>query len=704
MMAERAIARDACDALLEKSIRHCPEVARDISHQPGLQKSETRGGAGRSRPAEGQVSGGVAMLPVQTCRQPSCFHAKAAQAPFVLDSAPGGMLYGAGLLWPHPTFQLCPHPRGQLYEEPSGETGATVAGDKHTPTVLVGNSATQARTQRTGAGYSVEDVRQQTHIRPATLDSVCWSAARVCKGSGHKRAAFGREYASTTSRPPGAPLNVTVNVWAPLTCTCVLKADAVQPHLRVREHGGRAMDGRVHRRGSTVRTSMVPVPERIRKYAELGQESTLHSPKFLLTPRCDILKQVKKRHDSKHNKQSRGPRQGVVPARCVKCQCGKSGVLGVPRQSEGDLRRVKCHRKKPLLCPWATGPVLEPGAAFAQCVKCHRGETSWWGMPRQSEGDLRRVKCHRGKPLLCLWVSGTVLGPGAVLPQCVKCHCGETFWWGVPRQSEGDSRCVKRHREKSVLCPWATGPVLGSGAVLAQCVKCHCGETFWWGVPRQSEGDSRCVKCYREKSVLCPWATGPVLGSGAVLAQCVKCHCGETFWWGVPRQSEGDSRCVKCHRGKSILCPWTTGPVLGSGAVLAQCVKCYWGETCWWEVPRQSESVVSLRCVSVSVRVGISASVSISISMIASVSVSVRVRVSIGVSTIVSVSTSASASRSVSVSFSVSISDRVCVHDKKRVAGNGESPGLRGILVYGHEPDAEINAQGGRDGHKKVRI
>jgi len=250
---------------------------------------------------------------------------------------------------------------------------------------------------------------------------------------------------------------------------------------------------------------------------------------------------------------------------------------------------VKCHREKPLLCPWATGPVLEPGAAFAQCVKCHRGETSWWGMPRQSEGDLRRVKCHRGKPLLCLWVSGTVLGPGAVLPQCVKCHCGETFWWGVPRQSEGDSRCVKRHREKSVLCPWATGPVLGSGAVLAQCVKCH------------------------------------------------------------------------------------------------------WGETCWWEVPRQSESVVSLRCVSVSVRVGISASVSISISIIASVSVSVSVSVS-------------SASRSVSVSFSVSISDRVCVHDKKRVAGNGESPGLRGILVYGHEPDAEIDAQGGRDGHKKVRI
>jgi hypothetical protein len=41
--------------------------------------------------------------------------------------------------------------------------------------------------------------------------------------------------------------------------------------------------------------------------------------------------------------------------------------------------------------------------------------------------------------------------------------------------------------------------------------------------------------------------------------------------------------------------------------------------------------------------------------------------------------------------------------DKNKVAGTGEPPGLRGLLVYGHEPDAEIDAQGGRDGHKKVR-
>jgi hypothetical protein len=41
--------------------------------------------------------------------------------------------------------------------------------------------------------------------------------------------------------------------------------------------------------------------------------------------------------------------------------------------------------------------------------------------------------------------------------------------------------------------------------------------------------------------------------------------------------------------------------------------------------------------------------------------------------------------------------------DRKKVAGDGEPPGLRGILLYGHEPDVEIDIQGGREGHKKVR-
>jgi hypothetical protein len=42
--------------------------------------------------------------------------------------------------------------------------------------------------------------------------------------------------------------------------------------------------------------------------------------------------------------------------------------------------------------------------------------------------------------------------------------------------------------------------------------------------------------------------------------------------------------------------------------------------------------------------------------------------------------------------------------DKKKVDGaKGEPPGLRGILLYGHEPDAEIDMQGGREGHKKVK-
>jgi len=34
------------------------------------------------------------------------------------------------------------------------------------------------------------------------------------------------------------------------------------------------------------------------------------------------------------------PRQGAVSLRCVKCYCGETGFLGMPGQSEGDLRCI----------------------------------------------------------------------------------------------------------------------------------------------------------------------------------------------------------------------------------------------------------------------------------------------------------------------------------------------------------------------------
>ena len=73
----------------------------------------------------------------------------------------------------------------------------------------------------TGAGCRVRDVRQQPHIRCATLDSLDRDviAHRVCSNSGYQQAAFGREYASTSGRPPGTLLN------------------AVESCLRVRVHG-----------------------------------------------------------------------------------------------------------------------------------------------------------------------------------------------------------------------------------------------------------------------------------------------------------------------------------------------------------------------------------------------------------------------------------------------------------------------------------
>jgi hypothetical protein len=280
---------------------------------------------------------------------------------------------------------------------------------------------------------------------------------------------------------------------------------------------------------------MVLVLGGIREHSDLEQEPTMHSSKSFLTLQCDFLQQEEARHDSKHDQHPRGLRQEAVPARCVESHCGESGALEGLSRSEGNPRRVKCHRGQPPLCLWAPVPVLGPGAVLAQRAGCHCGETLWWEVARGSKGDPLCVKCHCGQPLLYLGAIKSVLRPGAAFAQSVKCHCGA-------RQGEGDLLCVECHRGKPPLHLWVSGPVLGPGAVLPQCVKCHCGETLWWGLPGQSEGDSLRVKCHREKSVLCTWATGLELGSVAVLDQSVKCHCRETSWWGLPRQSEGDSQ------------------------------------------------------------------------------------------------------------------------------------------------------------------
>ena len=55
------------------------------------------------------------MLPVEECRQPSCFQTQTVQAQFVFDSSSHGLLFGvAHSVWEHPIIQLCVHPRVQL--------------------------------------------------------------------------------------------------------------------------------------------------------------------------------------------------------------------------------------------------------------------------------------------------------------------------------------------------------------------------------------------------------------------------------------------------------------------------------------------------------------------------------------------------------------------------------------------------------------
>jgi len=95
MMAQGANALGGRDDPLKKSAVARPETPCDVPHNPDLLQGASWGGAERSRPVDGQVLGGFAMLPAGKRGQPGCFLAQTVQAPFVFGSAPCGRLIGA---------------------------------------------------------------------------------------------------------------------------------------------------------------------------------------------------------------------------------------------------------------------------------------------------------------------------------------------------------------------------------------------------------------------------------------------------------------------------------------------------------------------------------------------------------------------------------------------------------------------------------
>ena len=128
MMAQRAIARVGRKDPLEKSPGDCPETGPDGWPKLAPLEKADWGGAERSWSANGQVRGGLAMLPAGRGRQPGCFQAQTAQAPFVFGSALLGRLMGATpLVWDHSIIQLRVHSQVQLLERPSRRTAPVLS-------------------------------------------------------------------------------------------------------------------------------------------------------------------------------------------------------------------------------------------------------------------------------------------------------------------------------------------------------------------------------------------------------------------------------------------------------------------------------------------------------------------------------------------------------------------------------------------------
>ena len=144
-MAQGANARGGRDDPLKKSAGDRPETPCDVPHNPDLLQGASWGGAERSRPVDGQVRGGFAMLPAGKRGQPGCFLAQTVQAPFVFGSVHCRTLNGVTLAREHPTTQLCVLAQVQLLERPFRSADAVRAANKYTSGSRAGPLESPAR-------------------------------------------------------------------------------------------------------------------------------------------------------------------------------------------------------------------------------------------------------------------------------------------------------------------------------------------------------------------------------------------------------------------------------------------------------------------------------------------------------------------------------------------------------------------------------
>jgi hypothetical protein len=167
MMAQGAIARGGRNDPLKKfpgaRLKTVP------NGWPELDSLERAcwGGAKRSRSVDGQVRGGLAMLPAEESRQPGCFQAQTVQAPFVFGSAPRGWLTGGTLAREHPTIQLRVYAQAQLLARPSRRVEAARVAHRHTPGAQVGSLVSPARAlRREGFSGNAKTYTGESAARP----------------------------------------------------------------------------------------------------------------------------------------------------------------------------------------------------------------------------------------------------------------------------------------------------------------------------------------------------------------------------------------------------------------------------------------------------------------------------------------------------------------------------------------------------------
>jgi DmsE family decaheme c-type cytochrome len=181
---------------------------------------------------------------------------------------------------------------------------------------------------------------------------------------------------------------------------------------------------------------------------------------------------------------------------------------------------------------------MEPKAADALCIACHRDTTSktTWNRHPHGASGLRCVDCH--DPVGDVVTAGVGLRT-AEPALCVRCHAAEAAQFRLPRHHrvmEGEMACSDCHDVHR-----AASPVRAAASLVDGCADCHRAEATPRLHPHRADRHEGCMACHVPHGTTNP----AMLRFPTARSLCLSCHGPPAGHDIAPAGVHHD--CMQCH-------------------------------------------------------------------------------------------------------------------------------------------------------------